>query len=112
VSEKISNYYELQPTQYGVVVFLCVEQAFSEAGVMEQTLKIRLAKKIDVPDDFIEITCIGVRGMKIIQPTLSLISIWHLKIQETITGYQVDDKDEEGVISLQCRDFVCRLGSD
>jgi hypothetical protein len=106
VSDKISRYYELKPTGFRDLVSMSIAQRFSDAGVMEQVVELTLARRIESPDDNLDLIFVGVRDLRFSQPTLSLISIPLLNISKTDLGYRVSD--EEGYLQFNCRDFSTR----
>lgn len=103
MSDKISGYYELKPTSFRDLVALSITQRFSDAGEMEQVVKLVLSRQIESPEDCLMLTFVGVRDLWFSQPTLSLISIPLLNISEMAVGYRVSD--EEGHLRFNCRDF-------
>ncbi len=105
MSDKISAYFELKPTNFRDVVSLSITQRFSDAGEMEQVVELVLSRQIESPEDCLGLTFVGVRDLRFSQPPLSLISIPLLNISRIAVGYRVSDED--GYLHFNCRDFSC-----
>ena len=113
---KIDEYYELSPTQFGVVQSLVLQQCFDANDVMKQSLFLVLRRSLDHPaNDMLRLEFYGVRHLEVGQPDLSLVTLPHLEILlgrdvPTCTDpYYVRDPSQNRVIRFHCEDFVASV---
>jgi len=114
---KIADYHALRPSQFGVVKSITLTQAIDPAsGEMQQQVSLVLATDEGYEGTMLHLELYGVRQLKLLQPTWSLVILPNLEIAKAPPmGHHegpliVFDAEQDQVISCSCRDFLAAKG--
>jgi hypothetical protein len=117
LDDKIAQYYGLGPTDFRIVKSLSLTQATDSAtGEMRQNFAIVLAKDDSFSGDMLYIDLLGVRSLRLKQPSWSMISLSNLEITMAPATSKLDrcflvrDAEQEAVLACSCDDFCVAVG--
>ena len=108
---KIAEFYSLKPSQFRVLKSATLSQGDdSSTGEMQQRLSMVLARDDSFSGEMLHLKLFGVRNLKLLQPSWSLVTLSNVEIiQAPPTGkfdrrYVVMDTEDD-IILCSCHDF-------